>query len=163
MPAHSVPRQTPMNPGRSRRLRLACVAVLFAAGLGACATMREEPTDLPGTGRRVEFNTGRLMVFAVDQYGQVLQGARVDVDADQPDFYRNSGTLDWRGSVTFSGVPPAVRVTVNHPRGYFSTPFLVPPDRTSEMRMIVNLEDVIVPQPQPQPGPDPRIPPRRPP
>jgi len=163
MPSHSDMGRTSTPARRTRPFRRALVPALFTLALGACATMREEPTDLPGAGRRVEFNTGRLQVFVVDQYGQAVQGARIDVDADQPDFYRNSGTLDWRGSVTFNSVPPAVRVTVNHPRGYFSAPFLVPPDRTSEMRMIVNLEDVFVPLPQPQPAPDPRNPPRRPP
>lgn len=130
--------------------------LLLAFALSACAAVNQGPLELPDGDRRVQFNTGSLAVVVTDQYGQPLQGARIDVDADQPDFYRNSGLLDWRGSVMFRGVPQAVRVSVNHPRAYFSAPYQVPPGRMSEMRMIVYVDEVMTPPPQPDPEPDPR-------
>lgn len=135
--------------------------VLLAFALGACTTVNQGPMDLPGAEPRAQFNTGSLAVVVTDQHGKPLQGARVDIDADQPDFYRNSGMLDWRGSVTFRGVPQVVRVSVNHPRGYFSAPYRVPPNGLAEMRMIVNVDDEVAPPPQPEPRPDPRNLPRR--
>jgi hypothetical protein len=135
--------------------------LLLALVLAACAAVNQGPVDLPDGERRVQFNTGSLAVVVTDQYGQPLQGARIDVDADQPEFYRNSALLDWRGSVMFRGVPQVVRVSVNHPRAYFSAPYQVPPDRMSEMRMMVYVEEVITPPPQPEPEPDPRRVPRR--
>lgn len=141
------------------RVPVVAVSLLLAAALPSCANGPEGGYTPPGAstaGRAVVFNTGRLTVVAVDQDGVPMYGARIDVDSDEPEFYRTTGTLDPRGSVTFTGVPQEVRVSVIYPGAYYSRPFFVPPTGTTEMRMIVTV-DGGVPRPTPQPVPQPRV------
>ena len=138
------------------------LGALWLAMLAACAA--SGPIASPGTRQPVQFNTGRLTVWVTDQNGQPLQDARVDVDADLPDFYRNTAFLDRRGTASFNGVPRVVRVTVVHPYGYYSAPYVLPETGIAEMRMIV-LIDYPPPEvnpPEQQQSPAPRFPGRAP-
>lgn len=143
------------------RLGLGALWLVMLAGCAASGSGGS--VGLPGSAERVHFNTGRLTVWVTDQNGQALQDARVDVDADQPDFYRNTAFLDRRGAATFTGVPPVVRVTVDHPYGYYSVPYVVPETGVTEVRLIVLIDYPPPPvNPPASQSPAPRFPGRAP-
>lgn len=137
------------------RMLLLAGALLMAA----CATGERGggPVGLPDEGEASNFNRGRLSVVIVDQNGQAVDRARIDLESDRPGYYRTSAFTNRQGSVMFTGVPQDLRVNVFHPYGSYSQPFHVPATGVSELRLIVVLD---YPPPPPPPEPEPRRPQR---
>lgn len=117
-------------------LALGIALVSCATGPGT-GTPTQTAASAAGTSSSQSFHTGRLTVVVHDDNGRPLERANVEVVSGGATFYRSLGHTNRDGSVTFSGVPETVNVTVTAQTGSFSRDFVVSPSGTTEMRMIV--------------------------
>lgn len=125
-----------------RRFSRAIAPLLLAIALSGCAAgpgsadAPPAPQAAQSTGD-VAFNTGRLTVYVSDQNGRRLD--RTNVDVTGAGGYRATGVTDRDGRVQFNGVPPTVQVSAVNQGGSYAQSFNVPPNGSSEMRMIIDI------------------------
>lgn len=138
-----------MHPDNLVPVPKASLPLLLAlcALLASCAAQPASKTYtryLTGSANPIGVQTGNLTVVTLDlNDGGALSQATVDVvaaggSANEPLFYRRSGTSDRRGMVTFRDVPRLVNVSITHSRGEFSLDnYVVPQGTPSEFRVYV--------------------------
>lgn len=121
------------------------LAASLAAALSGCASgpasseAPPAPQAAQATGETT-FNTGRLTVHVTDQNGRPLDRTNIDVTGDGG--YRGTGVTNRDGRVQFNNVPPRVQVSAINQGGSFSQNFNVPPNSSSEMRMIIDIIEI---------------------
>lgn len=129
---------------RNRAIAATLLATL-ATALSGCASA-PATADAPPAPQSAQaagessFNTGRLTVYVTDQNGRALDRTNIDVTGDGG--YRATGVTNRDGRVQFNNVPPRVQVNAINQGGSFSQNFNVPPNSSSEMRMIIDIIEI---------------------
>ncbi|HTQ36027.1 MAG TPA: hypothetical protein VMH77_03235 [Steroidobacteraceae bacterium] len=115
--------------------------MLFMVGLAlaSCATnpgATQSVSGGSGTPPAEAGYTARLSLEVVDQNGQDLGRATVELRGTGKSFYRDTSTTDGSGRVTFNGVPPQVEIYVTAQNGTGSQTVDVPPGG-ADLRMTI--------------------------
>lgn len=130
------------------RLRMRGVPVA-AAGLLALASCATGPVNAPaglqgpgGSDVGSQTYMGRLRVFIVDQNGEPLERARIDLRSLGGDIWRRTVTTDGLGAATIDGVPQYVEFHAEHENGseygFYSQQLEVPQSGgANEVRIIM--------------------------
>jgi len=99
---------------------------------------RNSPVDLENSQSRVEFNSGRVNVYLIDEEGAAIPAARVDFSWDKPQFHKVSAITDRTGYASFRDVPEIAEVSVEYPGGNYNTRMAVPQGGSSDLRLSLN-------------------------
>lgn len=121
-------------PARSATFCLAAAGALLASCAGTPRQSALVNLDRPA----VQFSQGRVTFTVVDEFGYALNGMRVDMSWDEPNFYKTSAFTNRDGQVSFSGVPAVAEVSVDHPGGIFTQTLLVPQSGRPELRVMLD-------------------------
>ncbi len=117
-----------------KALAVLSLGVMLASCAGVPLQMAPVGLDAP----KVEFNSGRVTVELLDEYGTPMSGYKVDFSWQKPNFYRTSAFTNSVGQVTFAGVPEIAEISIFHDGGLYEQTVLVPQRSRTDMRVMVD-------------------------
>ncbi len=125
-------------PGPGLKSGAGVAGLLMVVLLASCAAAPRQNEFVPLDTPAVQFPSGRITLYLIDEEGQPMTRTKVDFAWEAPSFYRTMGFTDNIGRVTFAGVPEVANVSIDHPGGNYSRILLVPQKGTAELRVMLD-------------------------